>query len=34
LGASRASVFVDVLRRAAWLTGIGTLIGVCGALRN
>jgi ABC-type lipoprotein release transport system permease subunit len=32
LGASRASVFVDVLRRAAWLTGIGVVIGVAGAL--
>jgi predicted permease len=32
LGASRASVFVDVLRRAAWLTGIGAAIGVAGAL--
>ena len=32
LGASRASVFVDVLRRAAWLTGIGVAIGVGGAL--
>ena len=32
LGASRASVFVDVLRRAAWLTGIGAVIGVAGAL--
>jgi putative ABC transport system permease protein len=32
LGASRMSVFVDVLRRAAWLTGIGTAIGVAGAL--
>ena len=32
LGASRASVFVAVLRRAAWLTGIGAAIGVGGAL--
>jgi putative ABC transport system permease protein len=32
LGASRASVFVDVLRRAAWLTGIGAAIGIAGAL--
>ena len=32
LGASRASVFVEVLRRAAWLTGIGAVIGVGGAL--
>ncbi|MCU1383844.1 MAG: hypothetical protein JWL71_2541 [Acidobacteria bacterium] len=32
LGASRGSVFLDVLRRAAWLTGIGALIGVAGAL--
>jgi ABC-type antimicrobial peptide transport system permease subunit len=32
LGASRASVFVEVLRRAAWLTGIGAAIGVGGAL--
>ncbi len=32
LGASRTSVFVDVLRRAAWLTGIGTAIGVASAL--
>ena len=32
LGASRASVFVDVLRRAVWLTGIGAMIGVGGAL--
>ena len=32
LGASRGSVFADVLRRAAWLTGIGAAIGVAGAL--
>ncbi|HZR22983.1 MAG TPA: ABC transporter permease [Vicinamibacterales bacterium] len=32
LGASRASVFVDVLRRAAQLTGVGAAIGVGGAL--
>jgi putative ABC transport system permease protein len=32
LGASRASVFVEVLRRAAWLTGIGAAIGVGGTL--
>src|SRR5204862_6407536 len=32
LGASRASVFLDVLKRAAWLTGLGTAIGVAGAL--
>jgi putative ABC transport system permease protein len=32
LGASRASVFVEVLRRAAWLTGMGAAIGVGGAL--
>ena len=32
LGASRASVFVDVLRRAAWLTSIGAVIGVAGAI--
>jgi ABC-type antimicrobial peptide transport system permease subunit len=32
LGASRASVFVDVLRRAVALTGIGALIGVGAAL--
>ena len=32
LGASRASVFADVLRRAVSLTGIGAAIGVAGAL--
>ena len=32
LGASRGSVFADVLRRAVTLTGIGALIGVCGGL--
>src|SRR6185436_3634058 len=32
LGASRASVFLDVLRRAASLTGIGAVIGVGAAL--
>jgi putative ABC transport system permease protein len=32
LGASRASVFADVLRRAITLTGIGALIGVGAAL--
>jgi putative ABC transport system permease protein len=32
LGASRGSVFTDVLRRAVTLTGIGALIGVCGTL--
>jgi putative ABC transport system permease protein len=32
LGASRASVFADVLRRAVTLTGIGALIGVGAAL--
>lgn len=32
LGASRASVFADVLRRAAWLTGIGAAVGIAGAL--
>jgi predicted permease len=32
LGASRGSVFRDVLRRAVSLTGIGALIGVAGAL--
>ena len=32
LGASRASVFVDVLRRAAWLTSLGAVIGVAGAI--
>ena len=32
LGASRASVFGDVLRRAVSLTGIGALIGVAGTL--
>jgi putative ABC transport system permease protein len=32
LGASRASVFVAVLRRAAWLSGIGAAIGIAGAL--
>ena len=32
LGASRASVFVDVLQRAAWLSGIGAVIGVAGSL--
>jgi putative ABC transport system permease protein len=32
LGASRGSVFADVLRRAVSLTGIGAAIGVCGAL--
>jgi ABC-type antimicrobial peptide transport system permease subunit len=32
LGASRASVFADVLRRAVVLTGIGASIGVGGAL--
>jgi ABC-type antimicrobial peptide transport system permease subunit len=32
LGASRASVFADVLKRAVSLTGIGAAIGVVGAL--
>jgi putative ABC transport system permease protein len=32
LGASRASVFTEVLRRAVSLTGIGAVIGVGGAL--
>ena len=32
LGASRASVFADVLRRAVTLTGIGALVGVAGAV--
>ena len=32
LGASRASVFGEVLRRAATLTGIGAVIGVAGTL--
>ena len=32
LGASRGSVFADVLRRAVTLTGIGALIGVGGAI--
>jgi ABC-type antimicrobial peptide transport system permease subunit len=32
LGASQASVFADVLRQAATLTGIGALIGVAGAI--
>jgi len=32
LGASRASVFRDVLRRAVSLTGIGVAIGIAGAL--
>jgi ABC-type antimicrobial peptide transport system permease subunit len=32
LGASRGSVFAEVLRRAATLTGIGVVIGVCGTL--
>jgi putative ABC transport system permease protein len=32
LGASRGSVFADVLRRAVTLTGIGVVIGVCGTL--
>jgi putative ABC transport system permease protein len=32
LGASRTSVFVEVLRRAVTLTGIGTAIGVVGSL--
>jgi putative ABC transport system permease protein len=32
LGASRGSVFADVLRRAVTLTGIGALVGVGGAL--
>jgi ABC-type antimicrobial peptide transport system permease subunit len=32
LGASRASVFGDVLRRALTLTGIGAAIGVAGTL--
>ena len=32
LGASRGSVFADVLRRAVSLTAIGAAIGVCGAL--
>jgi putative ABC transport system permease protein len=32
LGASRGSVFTDVLRRAVMLTGIGASIGVCGTL--
>jgi ABC-type antimicrobial peptide transport system permease subunit len=32
LGASRASVFADVLKRAVSLTGIGAAIGVAGAL--
>ena len=32
LGASRASVFTDVLRRAVMLTGAGALIGVAGTL--
>ena len=32
LGASRGSVFVDVLRRAVALTGIGRAIGVAGTL--
>ena len=32
LGASRGSIFAAVLRRAVCLTGIGAVIGVCGAL--
>ena len=32
LGASRGSVFADVLRRAVSLTAVGAVIGVCGAL--
>ena len=32
LGASRATICADVLKRAAWLTGIGAVIGVGGAL--